>query len=75
MSADEETRTYLQARLAVLFRGMFWSFFALIVFLAGMYALAPDVAPARRYEVYAISAAGLAAMAFIWRFQLVRKPM
>jgi eukaryotic-like serine/threonine-protein kinase len=73
--SEEEARAFLQSRIALLFRLMFFSLVALILFLAGMYALDPDNAPERRYWVYAHSAVGLAAMGFIWRALLVRRPL
>src|SRR6185503_11949423 len=65
-----------QTRIAQLFKLMFWSLFALIAFLAGMYALDEANAPERRYTVYLMSACGLGAMAFIWRVWLIQaKPL
>jgi len=69
----EEARAFLQSRIAFLFKLMFLSLLALIGFLAVLYAVDPDNAPEQRYTVYAISAAGLGAMAFIWRALLVRR--
>jgi hypothetical protein len=72
---DEEDRAFLQARIAQLFKTMFWSITALIVFLALLYALDPDNAPDARRWVYLQSAIGLGAMALIWRVLLVRRPL
>ncbi len=69
---EEEARAFLQQRIAFLFKLMFWSMVALIAFLAGMYLLDPDNAPDRYRLVFALSGAGLVAMAFIWRFWLIR---
>jgi hypothetical protein len=74
-SSDEEKRAFLQSRIAYLFKIMFWSLFALLAFLALLYEVDEANAPEQRYEVYAFSAAGLAAMAFIWRALLVRRPL
>jgi eukaryotic-like serine/threonine-protein kinase len=72
---DAETRAFLQERIALLFKTMFWSLAALVGFLAGLYGLDPDNAPDARYTVYALCAAGLGAMGFIWRAVLVRRPV
>jgi eukaryotic-like serine/threonine-protein kinase len=74
-SSEEDARAFLQSRLAFLFKIMFWSLFALIAFLAMLYRIDEDNAPDERYTVYALSAAGLGAMAFIWRSLLVRRPL
>jgi serine/threonine-protein kinase len=73
-SGKAESRSYLQARLTVLFQLMFWSFAALIAFLALLYGKYPAYQPAHQKEIYAVSAVGLAIMAFIWRVVLVRRP-
>jgi len=73
VSVDEETRAYLQVRMVVLFRLMFWSFLALIVFLWALYAYYDDYAPLHRYDVYAVSSVGLGAMGIIWRGLLARR--
>jgi serine/threonine-protein kinase len=70
--SDAESRAYLQARLTVLFKLMFWSFVALLVFLRALYWAFPTIEPARNHEIFAISAVGLAIMAFIWRVLLLR---
>jgi serine/threonine-protein kinase len=72
---DQETRAFLQERITLLFKLMFWSLSALIGFLAGLYTLDPDNAPALRQWVYLQSAIGLGSMAFIWRMLLVRRPL
>jgi serine/threonine-protein kinase len=73
--SEEEARAFLQARIAFLFKLMFWSLFALIAFLAGLYRFDEANAPDNRYTVYVISACGLGAMLFIWRALLVRRPL
>jgi eukaryotic-like serine/threonine-protein kinase len=72
---EEEARAFLQARLASLFKTMFWSLTGLIVFLWGLYTTYPDDAPKLRNWVYLLSSAGLAAMAFIWRALLMRRQL
>src|SRR5437016_1388399 len=71
--SEEEARTYLQARLTVLFKVMFWSFVALVAFLWLLYHTYPLIEPAYNEYVYALAAGGLVVMAFIWRGVLVRR--
>ncbi len=72
---EEEARADLQKRLTSLFKVMFWSLALLVGFLWGLYSIYDDVAPTRQHLVYAGSAVGLGAMAFIWRGLLVRRPL
>jgi serine/threonine-protein kinase len=72
---EDEARADLQRRIASLFKVMFWSLALLVGFLWGLYSIYGDIAPARRGLVYAGSAVGLGAMAFIWRGLLVRRPL
>jgi len=72
---EEETRAYLQERVTLLFKLMFWSLIALMAFLASTYEISPIDAPERRHYVYIVSAVGLAGMAVIWRGLLVRRPL
>ena len=74
-ASEEEARADLQKRIASLFKVMFWSLALLVGFLWGLYSIYGDVAPAHRGLVYAGSAVGLGAMAFIWRGLLVRRPL
>src|SRR5690349_6765810 len=67
-----ESRAYLEARLSVLFKLMFWSFVALLAFLALLYRIYPEIEPVHDSTVFAISAVGLAIMAVLWRVLLVR---
>lgn len=68
----EETRAYLQTRLALFAKVMFWSFVTLLVFISGMYWQYPHIVPARNNEVIAGAAVGLTGMAALWRLVLVR---
>jgi serine/threonine-protein kinase len=74
---DEEARAFLQSRVTSLFKLMFWSFLALVGFLAGLYEYYGEdvVAPAARKWVYLLCAAGIGSMGFIWRVLLVRRPL
>jgi hypothetical protein len=71
---EEETRAYLQERVTLLFKLMFWSLIALMAFLATTYALDERNAPDHREYVYVSAGAGLAGMLFIWQVVL-RKPV
>ncbi len=74
-ASEEETRAYLQARLTVLYKLMFWSYVALLTFLRLLYAAYPDYEPVYNGRIYAIAAGGLALMAFLWRGSLVRRTL
>jgi serine/threonine-protein kinase len=73
--SEEETRAYLQERVTLLFKLMFWSFLALMGFLAATYTKWDDDAPVRRGYVYIVAAVGFVGMGFIWRGMLVRKKL
>ncbi|HUS32429.1 MAG TPA: serine/threonine-protein kinase [Kofleriaceae bacterium] len=73
--SDAETRGFLQERIALLFKTMFWSLTALVGFLAAMYWADENNAPDARFTVYGLCAVGLAAMGAIWRIVLVRRPV
>ncbi len=72
---EEETRAYLQERVTLLFKLMFWSLFALMAFLAITFTTDDDNAPFQRKYVYASAVIGLSTMAFIWRGLLVRREL
>jgi len=72
--SEEETRAYLQERVTLLFKLMFWSLIALTTFLAITYESDNDNAPNFRHYVYIAAGMGLASMLFIWRFVL-RRPV
>jgi len=71
----EEARADLQKRIATLFKVMFWSLVLLVGFLFALYVIFLEHPPKHRAWMYAGSATGLAAMAFIWRGLLVRRPL
>jgi len=73
MSGDEESRAYLQARLAVLSKLMFWSFIVLLGSMFGLYKVHGDVEPKHNDEIYIIAAIGVVVLAVIWRGFLVRR--
>ena len=56
-------------------RLMFGSFVTLLVFLAVMYRRYPAIAPKQNDLIFVGASIGLALMAFIWRFYLVRRQL
>ncbi len=74
-SSEEESRAYLQTRLTVLYKLMFWCFVVLIGFLWAVYDRYPGIAPRHQFWVNVAFVAGLAAEAFIWRGLLLRREL
>jgi serine/threonine-protein kinase len=72
---EEEARAYLQARLAVFSKLVFWSFTALLVFLFVMYAKYPHVQPQNQPIIYGVATSALAILAIVWRVILVRRSL
>ncbi len=68
----EATRDYLQKRLAVFSKALFWSFVALVIFLFAMYASYPTIKPHNQSIVYGTATLALAILAFLWRGVLIR---
>jgi serine/threonine-protein kinase len=75
MESDEETRAYLQERLAVLSGLMFWSFVVLLVFTFLMYFRYPKIEPPDEDLINYMSIGGLILLAVIWRVVLVRRTL
>lgn len=73
--SDDEARAYLQARLTLFSKLMFWSLVALLGFIAGMYEAYPDIAPAQSKLTFTGATVGLGIMAVIWRVILVRQKL
>jgi hypothetical protein len=73
--SEEESRAYLQARLEVFSKMMFWSFIVLISFLFALYSAYPALKPAYNQLIFCAAALELAAMAVIWRVLLVRRTL
>ncbi|MDB4954388.1 MAG: serine/threonine kinase [Myxococcales bacterium] len=71
--SEEETRAYLQARLEVFSKMMFWSFIVLISFLFALYAIYPELKPLYSNFIFTAAAVELATMAAIWRLLLARR--
>jgi len=74
-SNEEESRAYLQTRLTVYAKAMFWSFVVLLTFLGAMYWIYPETEPRYNKYIFCGATVGLAAMAFIWRVMLVRRTL
>src|SRR5262245_45972568 len=84
-TADEESRAYLQTRLIVLSKLMFWSFVVLLAFMAVLYfVLFTDyhvddpqnprigLAPHFNRQIFGVSAVGLAILLAVWRLLRIR---
>jgi eukaryotic-like serine/threonine-protein kinase len=71
--SDEEARAYLESRLAVLSKALFWSFLALVAFLFAMYKAYPTVEPRYQKAVDLVAAGALAQLAIVWRVLLLRR--
>jgi len=74
-SSADQARGYLQTRLTLFSKLMFWSFVALLVFLTAMYELYPHIKPRDNDIIFAGATVLLAVMAFLWRVVLVRRPL
>ena len=74
-SSAEDVRGYLQTRLTLFSKLMFWSIVALLVFLTAMYRIYPRVEPKDNNIIFAGATALLGAMAVLWRAVLVRRPL
>ncbi|MBA3541032.1 MAG: protein kinase [Deltaproteobacteria bacterium] len=72
---SEEARTYLQGRLVVLSRLMFWSFVVLLGSLTLLYWVYPEIEPAQNHVIMAGSTGGLATLAILWRGFLIRRTL
>ncbi|MBA2541493.1 MAG: hypothetical protein H0V17_17760, partial [Deltaproteobacteria bacterium] len=70
---DEEGRAYLQERLEVLSRLMFWAFIVLLGFTFLMYFGYPEIEPEEEWIINWFSLAGVISLAVIWRVYLVRR--
>jgi eukaryotic-like serine/threonine-protein kinase len=79
LTSDEEARAYLQQRLLVMSRLMFWSFATLLAFMLVTYEtynyLGRPYEPKNNAYVYLVSAIGMGLLAFTWRVLLERKRM
>ena len=71
-TSEEEARAYLQTRLTLFSKLMFWSFVVLVAFLAAMYWRYPEIKPTDNDIIFTGAFVGLGIMAVIWRVILVR---
>src|SRR5215468_624560 len=69
---DHEGRAYLQTRMTLYSRLMFWSIVALLVFLTAMYETYPAIKPRHNDVIFLSATLALGAMAILWRAVLVR---
>ena len=74
-SSDDDGRAYLQTRMTLFSRLMFWSIVALLVFLTAMYKLYPEVKPADNDIIFAGAAVLLGVMLVLWRVVLLRRAL
>jgi hypothetical protein len=72
-SSAEDARAYLQTRMTLFSKLMFWSIIALLVFLTAMYRIYPDVEPADNDIIFLEAAVLLGVMIVLWRVVLVRR--
>ncbi|MDB4954281.1 MAG: serine/threonine kinase [Myxococcales bacterium] len=75
MASDKESRAYLQARLVVLSRLMFWSFIALLAMMVLLYARYPLIEPKRNHSIYAVAGTGVLILVLIWFGLLSRRTL
>ena len=73
--SEEDARAYLQARLALFSKMVFWAFVALQIFLFGLYTWYPSIKPHYQDVIHGVAVIGLAILALIWRAILVRKKL
>ncbi|MBC7977434.1 MAG: serine/threonine protein kinase, partial [Myxococcales bacterium] len=71
----EAARDYLQTRLTLFTKLMFWSMVALLVFLTAMYQRYPAIQPADNDLILAGAALLLGVMAVLWRLVLLRRTL
>jgi eukaryotic-like serine/threonine-protein kinase len=74
-TSDAESRAFLQERLTLLFRLLFWCFVALMAFVWIAYLRYPEVRPRHQRLIYLAFAIGLAMQGAIWRGLLVRRTL
>jgi eukaryotic-like serine/threonine-protein kinase len=74
-SSDDDGRAYLQTRMTLFSRLMFWSFIALLVFLIGLYQLYPNVKPRDNDIIVIGGGLLLGVMAILWRVFLIRRTL
>ncbi len=74
-SPEEESRAFLQERITLLFKLLFWCFVALMAFVWVAYNAYPSTRPTYQSYVYVAFAAGIVIQAVTWRLVLVRRQL
>ncbi|MBA3541151.1 MAG: serine/threonine protein kinase [Deltaproteobacteria bacterium] len=74
-TSPDDARGYLQTRLELFSKIMFWSFVTLLVFLTMMYRAYPELIPENNDAIFLSATIGLAVMAIVWRVGLVRRTL
>ena len=72
---DEESRAFLQSRLTVLSKLMFWSFVVLLGGMVALYRQYPSIEPRDNDRIYMIGTAGVFVLGVIWRGFLLRREL
>src|SRR5690349_18865563 len=72
-ASSAETRAYVQQRLTLFVKMMFWISWLLIGFLIGAYEIYPNARPAGADYVHPVAICGLIIMGLIWITQLARR--
>lgn len=72
-ASREEVRDYLEQRLALFSKLMFWIFWILVIFVVGLYEVYPEHRPERVAIVYNSGIGGLVVLAAIWYFALHKR--
>jgi serine/threonine protein kinase len=71
-ASREEARAYVQQRLTLFSKLMFWIFWALVGFVLALYEIYPSARPARASIVHTSAIGGLLVLGGIWYFGLHR---
>jgi len=72
---EEEARAYLQARLTVFSKVMFWALIADVAFTNALYLWRPELTPHHNNLVLVEATLSLAALAVFWRVLLLRREL
>ena len=73
--SDDDGRGYLQTRMTLFSKLMFWSIVALLVFLTAMYETYPEIEPAHQGLILRGAIVMLGIMAILWRVLLLRRAL
>src|SRR5262245_66415130 len=77
VSSEEESRAYLQARLTLLYKIMFWAYVLLVASQAVLWEASAlkDKKPQHQNWIYVAAVSALCLMAVLWRGFLVRRKL